>query len=326
MIQQMINEMLNIRYIKIHFTLVFTEDTVMPKDKVSAFRGGIGDMLLRANCVRNRDCEKCDFESECIVRRIMYSKSEIVTKAAAEGESMGYVFECENLDEEFYEGDTLKLQLILFGKSIVYFNQYLQALSMLGRTGIGKNKSHFVIADITNSKQESILNDGNIYMEKYTVETIGDYVAYRTKQIKNIENFEIVAFSPITLKFRGELLNEFRLDAFYEAVVRRLYLLNCYEGIEIDRSKYRIDMYPYLMADSNAYPVTVKRYSNHKNQHMQLYGIKGNMQIVADENANRDVMNMMYQLLLAGEITHIGKNTSFGFGRYRILGKDSYNI
>ena len=52
---------LQIRYIKLHFTIEFIEDTMLPKNKVSAIRGGVGEMLLRANCVRNRDCEVCDF-------------------------------------------------------------------------------------------------------------------------------------------------------------------------------------------------------------------------------------------------------------------------
>ena len=57
----------DIRYTKLTFTIEFTEDTMLPKQKVSAIRGGIGEMLLRANCVRRRECEGCDFADECIV-------------------------------------------------------------------------------------------------------------------------------------------------------------------------------------------------------------------------------------------------------------------
>ena len=42
---------LQIRYVKLHFTIEMLEDTVLPKYKASALRGGIGEMLLRANCV-----------------------------------------------------------------------------------------------------------------------------------------------------------------------------------------------------------------------------------------------------------------------------------
>ena len=47
----------DIRYTKLTFTIEFTEDIMLPKQKVSAIRGGIGEMLLRANCVRRRECE-----------------------------------------------------------------------------------------------------------------------------------------------------------------------------------------------------------------------------------------------------------------------------
>jgi len=139
----------DIRYTKLTFVVQFTEDTMLPKQKVSAIRGGIGEMLLRANCVRGRECEKCDFSDECIVQRIMYSKYEKKPSFVTTGESVGYVLECDNYKEEFYQGDQLSFQLILFGKNIVYFNQYLQAISMLGASGLGKHQAHFIIVSLS---------------------------------------------------------------------------------------------------------------------------------------------------------------------------------
>ena len=55
----------------------------------------------------------------------------------------------------------------------------------------------------------------------------------------------------------------------------------------------------------------VLRYSNRRSQSMKLRGITGEMEIQNVSSAN-------LKLLLAGELIHIGKNTSFGFGRYEI--------
>ena len=60
---------LNIPYIKLKFCLVVTEDAVLPRDKVSALRGGMGEMLLRQNCINNRECQTCRYKSPCIVHR-----------------------------------------------------------------------------------------------------------------------------------------------------------------------------------------------------------------------------------------------------------------
>ena len=50
MLNQQLSDILQIRYIKLHFTIVLLTDTILPVDKVSALRGGMGEMLLRANC------------------------------------------------------------------------------------------------------------------------------------------------------------------------------------------------------------------------------------------------------------------------------------
>ena len=73
---ELLKRALQIRYVKLRFGLRIAEDTRLPVNKVSAIRGGIGEMLLRANCIRDRQCKSCDFESECIVRRTLYSRFE----------------------------------------------------------------------------------------------------------------------------------------------------------------------------------------------------------------------------------------------------------
>lgn len=308
----------NIQYSKIHFTLSFIEDTRMPADKVSAIRGGIGEMLLRANCVKDRQCDDCAFEGECIVRRIMYAKPLIKAKSANEGESMGYVFECENTDELFEQGDTLELSLILFGRNVVYFNQYLQALAMLGMNGIGKYKSRFVISEIKNAFGDSLLSDGNIDMRYYRIQTIEQYIDYRLKRLNTLESLEIKVSSPICMKYRGEILKEFSLEAFFESLYRRIYMLDCFVGIEPSDAPLKSDSLPYEMTESRAFSTTIKRYSNHKNQRMFLNGIRGIMKLEKKGDSFDEEAELFVKMLLAGEILHVGKNTSFGFGKYMV--------
>ncbi len=58
--------------------------------------------------------------------------------------------------------------------------------------------------------------------------------------------------------------------------------------------------------------ITVCRYSSTLDQKMLLRGLKGEMKLSGVPEELRIVF-------LAGEVLHIGKNTSFGFGRYCIL-------
>lgn len=300
------------RYIKLHFTLLFPENCKVPKYKVSALRGGMGEMLLRANCIRDRKCEECDFVSECIVQRTMYSKFEHKPEYVTTGESIGYVLECEDYREELTAGDVVSFNLILFGKTIVYFSQYMQALYSLGAQGLGKEKANFVIVSVTNSLGEELLEDSNIYMSRYQVMRIADYVTYRKKQVLSHSMKNEIRFqTPLTLKFQGKFLNEFQMEPIFRGIVRRLYMLSCFEGNEVDVTGYDYEKLPQIQGQEK-YFVSVPRFSNRQNAKMFLKGIEG--RIFVDRISEEQL-----ELLLAGELIHIGKNTSFGFGRYHIF-------
>lgn len=310
--EEQLKNALGIRYIKLHFTVAVLEDTWLPADKVSAIRGGMGEMLLRANCVRDRDCRNCDFEAECVVQRTMYSQYEIKPRFVTTNDSVGYLLECENYEERFYEGDTLNFNLILFGKTIVYFNQYMQAFFALGKSGIGKNYSKFRIVSVANTRNQQILYGDAIYMERYRIQTIGEYAEYRLKQIRRQGCRNRLVFqTPLTLKYKDAFLEEFCMEAVWNAVRRRIYMLECFEGIGGSIYECGGDMdaaLPVIVGQAHE-SVSIRRYSSTQDRKMVLSGIRGYVQLDM-------IPEDMLVLLVAGELTHIGKNTSFGFGRY----------
>lgn len=322
--ERQLREALGIRYVKLHFTVMMSEDTRLPVEKVSAIRGGMGEMLLRANCVRDRGCEQCDFESECIVRRTMYSRYEIIPRFVTTNDSVGYILECENYDKEFCEGDLLSFNLILFGRSIVYFNQYMQAFFALGREGIGKEHSRFEIVSVTNTKRKRLYSKGMIYMENYQIQTMWEYVEYRMEKLhkEGCKN-KLVFQTPLTLKYHEEIQEAFHMEGIWNAVRRRIYMLECYEGISDDiyaalgcnpadlTEDGLSEQLPNIIRQEHEW-ITVRRYSSTQKRKMLLEGIKGYAVLDA-------IPKEMLPVFVAGELTHIGKCTSFGFGKYRIL-------
>ena len=305
----------DIRYTKLHFTVEYMEYTVAPRYKASALRGGMGEMLLRANCIRDRQCEACDFEDECLIRRIMYSRMEIQPKFMSSGDSVGYVFECEDYHEEFEAGDRMEFSLILFGKTICYFSQILNALYALGMNGLGKEKSRFAIVSVTNSKKQPIMHGSDINMSRYEISTVSDYIKFRKKQIADKGIKKVIKFqSPTSIKYRQEELTEFNINATIESACRRIYILDCFEGIESSLTERDfIDSLPVPeVLNEDHRSLSIKRYSNHKKSAMYLKGIEGELELDT-------IPEELTDILLAGDLMHIGKNTSFGFGRYRVM-------
>lgn len=274
-------------------------------------RGGMGEMLLRMNCIGDRNCKECEFESECLVQRTMYSQMEITPAFMSSTDSVGYVLDCENYDTRFYAGDTLDFTLMLIGRTIVYFSQFLQAFQYLGVMGVGKYHARYRIKSLTSTKGDPILDGNNIYMANLGITRVADYVNYRWRKACSADH--IVLHTPLTVKHQGEQIRHMNPEAILAACERRLYILNCYEGHDTGR----IDWSAHVpaIAEGRVFERSIPRFSSthavHGNGHMSWRGIVGNADLSHVDDTART-------LLLAGELLHIGKNTSFGFGRFSL--------
>lgn len=297
---------LGVRYVKLHFNVEILEDCELPQTKASAIRGGMGQMLLAAHCIRDRYCETCDFRVECVIQRIMYSPFDIKPKFVTEGECAGYVIECEDYRTDFEAGDTLDFTIILFGKTIALFNPLIQAILSLGQAGLGMEHSRFQVVSVSNSKNELLLYGNSINMGNYDIKTLADYVQYRRKRAGGKR---MLFHSPTSIKSNGWMLKEFDAEAIVRALSRRLYLLDCYEGIETNQ--LRFDNIPALLKHSER-GTPFSCYATRHQQKVHLEGIRGWADFDrVDEN--------LYLLMLAGEIMHVGKRVSLGFGRYTMV-------
>ncbi len=307
--RDMINEALNIRYIDLKFTLAMQDDVKLPRYKCSALRGGMGQMLLQQNCIRNQDCEHCDFVRECIVQRTLYSQFEIQPKFASRGDSIGYVIECDNHKEYFRRGEKLSFHLLIFGKTIVYFTQFFQAFFMLGQQGLGKEKAKYEIVLVESENGGLVANAYQICIQNLGIRTVREYVEERkTELLKHVLNNIIKFNSPVTLKYQGEFIRNFQGEAFVRSVIRRIYCFDCFEGIDIPLMEIDEEI-PRIVQQKSRH-VSVPRYSSTKGK-MELKGIQGEFEF-------EKLSEEMLMLFLAGEKLHIGKNSSFGFGKYII--------
>ena len=316
MIKEALEEALNVRYVKLHFTVQMTEAAVLPVYKTSAIRGGMGQVLLDTNCIRipQGDCDNCGFVRECMVHRTLYSEMDIRPGFMTTADSPGYILECEDYREYFEEGDTFDFQLLLFGKTIVLLSQFINALFALGERGLGKNRGRYAIAGLTGTFRDPILDREGFHMENLRIITLKEYTDYRLQKLKRqgAEDRELtIRFSsPLSMKVRGEEADRFSIQDVSVALIRRLYLLDCFEGIRMDQKDLYVDEFPEEIREEHR-RVNVPRYSFHQQRKMVMHGIEGSLVCsMPDED--------LLKILLAGEITHIGKNTSFGFGRIHV--------
>lgn len=297
----------DIPYIELDFYVEMLEDSILPENKVSALRGGMGQMLLRQNCVSDRNCEECMFLKACPVTHTLYTYMENKPEYVTGKESVGYLIECEDKRVEFEEGDRFVFRLILFGDSIVYFNLYLQAFSHLGMSGIGRNRGRFGITEVRNVQGEKIINGNRIDMRKYKIYRLSNYIIRRKTELKEkTGKYTMVFTAPLSMKYQQEYMKEFQPEALVKGAVRRLRMLNYYIGHPGDSPEFQ--KYPVVQSQT-VQSRRGKRYSSTQKNIMPLRGITGTILF-------EEMPDECLDYLIAGELTHIGKNTSFGFGKY----------
>lgn len=311
---------LQVRFVKLHFTAAFCEDSILPRDKVSAIRGGMGEMLLRMNCVRDRQCGTCDFDRECTVQKILYSPFDRKPDFVTTDGGVGYVLECENYQEYFKAGEKLDFYLILFGKTIVHFYQLYQAISMLGeQEGLGKYHARYHIIGIKNMEGMLVSDGKTVDMDRYVVHMLYDYIMFRNLRCGTFtgeKDVLLIFDTPLALKYQGEFLTEFQMEAILTSIRRRIYILDCFEGIGSDIFYQSENSSIPKILRQEYHQASVSRYSMRKNKKMVLQGIRGSVLLT-------EITEDVWMLLLIGELIHIGKYTSFGFGRFHLKFVDS---
>ncbi len=297
----------DIPYIKLTFCTQIINDVKMPCSKVSALRGGMGEMLLRQNCVGDRNCGLCRFNQSCVVMHTFYSYMPKKPSYVTGKESVGYLIECNDRKEEYPAGSDFKFYLILFGESIAFFNLFLQAFTHLGMEGIGKWKARFWIQEVRNSEGNPIVSKETVDMNQYKIENLADYVFRRKgKLAAKGKRYEMRFVTPFSMKYQKVYMQKFNSEALVKGAARRVQMLNYYMGQESEIPDFV--EYPQIIRQK-VRRATVKRYSGAQDTAMVLHGIIGLLEF--DE-----ITEECLEFLIVGELLHIGKNISFGFGQY----------
>ena len=316
----MINETtvswLEIPYITLTFCLRFLKPSEVPEQKVSALRGGLGEMLLRKNCVADRNCDECRFQDSCIVWNAFYTPMRFKPAYMTGKESLGYLIECDNQETDMDPRHGFVFRLKLFGRNIALFSQYLDAFWQLGQAGIGKDHARFEIAAVLSEDESMILDENQIHMENFRIRTVGDYISQRKWELgigrecgrEEKHVCRINFLTPLALRKDRIDLYDFDADAIWRAVHRKIQMMSCFDENPVELEKPLV--WPRML-ESHIARSGIRRYSNTHKSKMELKGIRG---VVVME----DITEERLEELLAGELFHIGRNNSFDFGRYLI--------
>lgn len=331
----------SVYFSKIKLFLKPKEDIFLPKFKGSTIRGGFGYIFKKLSCpLKSESCLDCFLLDSCPYANVFVNpvlknnKTFLPTNSYAPHPFViDLDFDKNKLRKNHYKnGEVFNFDMVIIGKALNFLSYFIYTFIELGKKGIGKKRGKYELISVRQ-------NNNNIYecstkkinREKIKLNSLEKIIKKKKNKdiLSNSSNkgkkysIDIEFITPTRIKHKGKYIDSIDFNIFITNLLRRIYLLNVLfctnkkDNLEdfvnlkdlIEESKKIITQTKSL----NWYDW--ERYSTRQNSKMKLGGIIGKVSFVG----RYENLLKFFPLILLGEKLHIGKGTSFGLGRYRIL-------
>ncbi len=314
----------NVRAAK--FSIQFEpEETWRLSGTEKALRGRLGFDLKRMCCTfpgfRQRVCSECAMLRECLYIRLFapVSESPEIRRNGKKNPSAPairpFVMHSDGPKGKniLEPGQTGNLESVLLGPAIQYCSLFIEAtVSALHHFHLSAKEIKLMAPISTGSgKMASESGDGNLSW------SLAEWCRDEQDNGHSFDVLKLGFLTPLHIRDRGRtVLGDLSFSVLIKSLVRRLRDLK--RAFESDTDMGKTDREFFEMAEAvkvtgnSLYWSRRKRYSYRQKQDVFLNGFKGDISFSGP-------FHPFIPLLKAGEIIHVGKDTSCGGGRIKIL-------
>jgi len=305
------------------FNLIANEKLYLPEYKGSTLRGGFGNMFRRVVCtVSGQGCQICILNQTCPYAYVFETPNikSLDIKHFADNYPHPFIIEPPlTQQKEYSAGEELVFRLILIGKSISFLPYFIYTYDQLGHVGIGKGRgkysltSVYAVEDLSKNCTEQVYDNKNQVLNGNF--TIWDLKKIETHLPGNKSNeIHIDILTPLRIVSKKKLVERLSFEIFIRNLMRRISLL----GKIHCNGDWDLDYHSIIQHAKN--DVTVcrhqtqwcdwERYSSRQKTKMKLGGIMGRITFQGN-------IQPFLPLIYLGQFVHVGKNTTFGLGKYQ---------
>ncbi|WP_273524304.1 CRISPR system precrRNA processing endoribonuclease RAMP protein Cas6 [Mailhella massiliensis] len=282
--------------------------------KGSMLRGSLGTFLKKTCCTMHRhDCTDCILAGQCAFPLLFMGKT------TDNGQTLPppYCIIPKDTGKIFYDqGENFSFDLILFSYAVDYLPYFVHAFHLAGQKGMGKNTE-----DIRGTCElEHIFHKGMSIFNKETLKM--DIPAEETLPLPlwipepaGTGSLLIQLQSPCRFKAENHLSAALPFRQLFQLIVRRIRSLWLLDGEHVtfeDFSAMLDAADAVKTVESNLFWKDWSRYSSRQKSAMQLGGLQGSVRYYG-------AIAAFLPFLSLAEKLHIGKQTSFGLGRFSFV-------
>ncbi len=303
-------------YGKYSFHCVMTDDAVLPMFTGSTFRGAFGHALKGVVCALKReDCPTCLLRGRCVYFTVFETPRD---SAERPGPSPPHPFVIEppvGKNARFRCGDTFSLGLLLFGEARNSLPYFVYTVKRMGERGIGRRvdgqRPGFSIDTISSGTEVLYRADSGHLSSGSSTYLKAPDVRHGQQDCRRLT---VTLETPLRLKHDSRLQRDLPFHVLIRASLRRIADLNNHWGDgepALDYSGLVRRAGDIHTVRSDLEWIEFKRYSNRQRRTVSMGGVLGRVSYVGE-------LGEFLPILRYCELVHMGKATTFGFGKVRI--------
>ncbi|MCK8825372.1 CRISPR system precrRNA processing endoribonuclease RAMP protein Cas6 [Fuchsiella alkaliacetigena] len=310
---------------QLSFTLIASQKIKLPAYPGSTFRGALGHALKNLTCnVDNVECKDCNLNQMCAYAQLfnphLTEKEKHKSSKRFNNKPRPFVFEPQtNGQELFKSGQQINFNLNLFGYTSRFLPYIIESWRLLEKKGLGKGRGQFILSEIWNinhlngkaervySQYANLVHNSDLEINQADIDKLKSSLS--KKQLK------LRLLTPMLLKYQGDYVKELEFHILMRNLFRRLTSLSLFYGNE----ELDIDFGAYLKAAEDVKLVedktewqTWQRYSSRQQRKIKMQGLSGEVEYQGE-------LDKFLDYLILGQYIHVGKNTVFGLGDYKLL-------
>ena len=291
---------------RLRWNLKIEKDFQTPNFLGSALRGLLGHGLKRVVCVTRRPtCKDCDLLESCPYPAFFEPASIMPSQARVPYVlSLPFTGRCH-----LAAGSTIPLEMTLFAPHQRQFPYLVHAFQRAGKIGLGSHRIPFSVPEISCLGKAGEDDWIDLYKNGQMRRSP---VALKIEPPPIPERVNIEWLTPLRLKRNGHLVGADRFggNLFMESLAFRCYDLS---GTRPDHTLLKKIREKPISARTDMYWHELTRYSSRQRTRMQIGGLLGKLVL------DMEGLETWWPCLWAAQWFHLGKFTSIGLGRYRLV-------
>ena len=324
----------------------------LPPYKGATLRGGFGYAFKDLVCIKqDRQCETCLIQERCPYFQIFETpvpKGATMMRKYTRAPHPFVLTPPLDPRTELSEKDELAFELVLIGHAIDHLPYFIYVFEELGRRGIGLKRSQFHLIRVesyysvppapghwSDEFPRKIIYDGSIKTLKNSSPPIAfaDFQHANFGFLVNVNhgNVSLNFLTPARIWTQGKLDHEFEFTNLMKGLLRRVQLLQYFhclrhreqEGSDADGIFTLTEIHRLLALSDSVQTVARnlryrerRRFSTRQERYISLSGFMGD---ISFSFLSPNHCAEFLPFLRLGTFIHVGRNTSFGLGRFEIL-------